>query len=119
MASDVEAAKQAVAGYFIGSSAAAQKPQIIVMGGGFPQEDFEAVIAVSSLARPSLEGGAGANESQVTWLRPNYFASGASGPPPLSSYPPAQPIADRIRKCLLQHMDVWKANGGKGDLYYF
>lgn len=82
-------------------------PQIslIVMGGGFSQQDFE-----EARAAPAADS--------VLWLRPIQTSSGYDGPPP-QGYPPAEQVAARVRKALEKYEGDLRAGKGKGETWYF
>eukprot|EP01111_Echinosteliopsis_oligospora_P008551 TRINITY_DN2431_c0_g1_i1.p1 TRINITY_DN2431_c0_g1~~TRINITY_DN2431_c0_g1_i1.p1 ORF type:complete len:147 (+),score=52.63 TRINITY_DN2431_c0_g1_i1:28-441(+) len=88
------------------SSSAPEKPKIIVMGGGFSNEDFKSI----------YDNVPGANS--VPWIRPIGTKEGAGGGPPQGGPPPADEVAARLRKVLDAHLDDIKSGKGAGEVWW-
>ena len=79
------------------------RPRLIVMGGGYSHEDFTSI-------RETVAGA-----TSVPWVRPANVKPGAPRP---TGPPPADEIADRLRKALDDHLDEIRAGKGAGEVWW-
>jgi hypothetical protein len=75
------------------------------MGGGFTGEDFNSIYEEVDGAK------------SVPWVRPAHFKPGSTQAPPTQP-PPAEKIAERLRKVLDEHLEDAKAGKGEGEIWW-
>lgn len=84
------------------------------MGGGFLQDDFEQVVAISPSVQPDEA------DCQIAWFRPAHFAPGANKEPVIAGGPPpAEVIARRAHDALWTQLETLRSGAGNGKVYYF
>ncbi|KAK7961578.1 uncharacterized protein PG986_002403 [Apiospora aurea] len=99
--SSLDAARTAISKRLSLSASDAGKPRVVLMGGGFTQDDFLAVY-------DSVEGA-----KSVPWVRPAIMKPGAEDSDAIArGPPPAEAVAGRIRKTLEARLE--ELRGGKG-----
>ncbi|KAK6860822.1 hypothetical protein PG990_011868 [Apiospora arundinis] len=108
--SSLEAARTAISEMLSPSSAksdSATKPRVVLMGGGFPQEDFLSVY-------DTVEGA-----KSVPWVRPATLKPGAEDEAAIArGPPPAEVVAGRIRKTLEERMEELRERKGQGEIWW-
>ncbi|KAK8073143.1 hypothetical protein PG996_006491 [Apiospora saccharicola] len=107
--SSLEAARTAVNERLSPSSAlpTEKKPRVVLMGGGFTQDDFASVYE-------SVEGA-----KSVPWVRPAIMKPGAEDKAAIAKGPPsAEDVASRIRKLLEEHLGELREGKGEGEIWW-
>ena len=107
--SSLDAARAAVAARLAPASAAPadKRPRVVLMGGGFTQDDFVSV----------YEGAAGAQS--VPWIRPAIMKPGAEDRAAIARGPPsAEDVAGRLRTLLEAHLGELREGRGAGEVWW-
>ncbi|KAK7913795.1 hypothetical protein PG985_011498 [Apiospora marii] len=88
-------------------SPAEKRPRVVLMGGGFTQDDFSSV----------YEGVEGAKS--VPWVRPAIMKPGAEDRAAIAQGPPsAEDVAGRLRKLLEGHLGDLREGRGEGEVWW-
>ncbi|KAK8075869.1 hypothetical protein PG997_010532 [Apiospora hydei] len=107
--SSLDAARNAISKRLSSSSSSdAEKPRVVLMGGGFTQDDFLSVY-------DSVEGA-----KSVPWVRPAIMKPGAEDSDAIArGPPPAEAVAGRIRKTLEGRLEELRAGKGfEGEVWW-
>lgn len=85
-----------------------RKPVVVVMGGGFNNEDYEDLSSCSSNLR-----------EQLIWLRPKEFQPGATKTQAAAGPPTPDHVATRVRAGFDKYMEDIRTGDGAGKVLWY